>query len=182
MPKIDLHYVDELIAVRQQQHGGGRGAPQIQNGHRIGASLNRSCVVMLSALLQTHVEEIFREAALRTFPALRNNPISFDRYWNQMKNWGNPSDANITTLFLRLGVPDIFYGVSWQRAPTVTIKRSLGQLNQIRNRIAHGSRQLTLDGSPYSLSLADVSSFRNMVFSFCERFTDHVEATLPLRE
>jgi hypothetical protein len=57
MPSLDLHYVDELIAVRQNQHGGGQGAPLIIDGHRVGASLNRSCVVMLSALLQTFILE-----------------------------------------------------------------------------------------------------------------------------
>ena len=181
MPDIDLHYVDELIAVRQEQHGGGRGAPQIQDGHRIGASLNRSCVVMLSALLQTHVEEIFELAAKRTFPALSTNQPAFDRYCGQMKNWGNPSDANIMTLFLRLGVPDIFEGLTWQGTSTPNIKKALGELNQIRNRIAHGNRSLTLNGQPYSLRLAKVVGFRKLVGSFGARFAGHVEGKTPQR-
>lgn len=181
MPNLDLHFVDELIAVRQQQHGGGRGAPQIQNGHRIGASLNRSCIVMLSALLQTHVEDVFQEAAKRTFPKFKTDPASFDRYWNQVKNWGNPSDVNITNLFLRLGAPDVFDGLSWQRAPTAEIKKRLGELNQIRNRIAHGNRQLTLNGQPYTLTLAKVVPFRNLAANLGARFTTHVETLLPQR-
>lgn len=181
MITIDLHYVDELILVREQQHGGERGAPQIQDGHRIGTSINRSCIVMLSALLQAYVEEVFQDAARRVLPALRNDPAVFERYWNQVRNWGNPSDQNIINLFMRLGAPDIFDGLSWQRTPTAAVKRNLGQLNQIRNRIAHGAAQLTLDGRPYSLSLAAVKSFRNHVASFGGRFSDHVEYLLPSR-
>ena len=100
MAQVDLHFVNELIQVRQTQHGGARGAPPLVGNHRIGVSINRSCIVMLSALLQVYIEEVFQDAAKRAFPALQNNQASFDEYWKQMKNWGNPSDVNIKTLFL----------------------------------------------------------------------------------
>lgn len=181
MPSLDLHFVDELIALRQQQHGGGRGAPPKQNGHRIGASVNRSCIVMLSALLQSYVEDVFQEAAKRTFPNFRTNNAAFEKYWKQAKNWGNPSDVNIINLFMRLGVPDVFDGLTWQRTATADIKIRLGELNQIRNQIAHGSRQLTLNGQPYSLTLAKVASFRNFVAVFGARFDGHIQTKLPSR-
>jgi hypothetical protein len=134
---LDLHCVDELIAVRQDQHGGHPGAPPIQNGHRIGASINRSCIVMLSALLQAHVQDVFQDAARRAFPAFAANDAAFNAYWNQVKSWGNPSDQNIRCLFIQIGVPDVFAGLSWQRTPTAVVREKLADLNQIRNRIAH---------------------------------------------
>lgn len=179
MAELDLHYVNELIAVRREQHGGGQGAPAIEAGHRIGASINRSCIVMLSALLQTHVEDVFQDAAKRAFPALNANAGAFALYWNQMKNWGNPSDVNIGNLFLRIGVPDVFDGLSWQRTTTADIKRKLGELNQVRNRIAHGNRNLTLNGAPYSLTLAKVEAYRNLAGSFGQRFAAHVAVLVP---
>ncbi len=134
---------------------------------------------MLSALLQTHVEDVFQDAAKRAFPALNADPAAFDRYWKQMKSWGNPSDVNIGNLFLQIGLPDVFSGLSWQRTTTADIKEKLGELNQVRNRIAHGNRDLTLNGNSYTLTLAKVVAFRNLAEKFGERFTDHVNTLIP---
>lgn len=179
MAEIDLHYVNELIEVRQDQHGGARGAPPIVNGHRIGASINRSCIVMLSALLQSYVEEEFKEAARRRFPTLNANLKAFEAYWKQMKGWGNPSDSNIRHLFLKIGVPDVLDGMTWQRTDAERIRFKLRELNEIRNQIAHGTRQLTINQQAYSLDLAKVVAFRNFVEQFAVRFTTHVAATVP---
>lgn len=176
---INQHFVDELINVRQIQHGGGRGAPPIQNGQRVGASINRSCIVMLSALLQAHVEEVFQGAVRRRFPDFVADPVAFDRYWKQMKNWGNPSDGNIKILFLKLGVPDILAGLSWQATTQPTVLSKLNKLNQIRNKIAHGAAHLTVDDQPYSLDLAKVTAFRNFAQNFGQRFEPHVHNVIP---
>lgn len=181
MASINFHYVDELIQVRQHQHGGRRGAPPIRQGHRTGASINRSCIVMLSAILQAYVEEEFQEAAKRAFPALASDSDAFDRYWSQMKNWGNPSDSNIRNLFMRLGIPNVFDRLSWQGTSTREITKKLDTLNQLRNRIAHGSRSLTVDGQPYRLTLANVSVFRNLAEQFSTRFTPHVNSLVQRR-
>jgi len=179
MPTIDLHYVDELIAVRHHQHGGLRGAPPIRGGHRIGVSINRSCVVMLSALLQAYVEEVFQEAARRAFPELNADPLAFEQYWKQMKSWGNPSDVNIKNLFLKVGVPDVFNGLTWQATTPVRIKRKLYELNRLRNEIAHGNTILSIDDVAYSLTLAKVVVFRNFTENFAARFPQHVEGLIP---
>lgn len=178
MADVDLHFVDELIAVRRDQHGGGRGAPPLQGGHRIGASINRSCIVMLSALLQSYVEEVFGEAARRTFPRLNADDAYYERYWNQMKGWGNPSGANVRSLFLKIGIPDVFDGLSWQGTTTERIRTRLDALNQIRNQIAHGRRDLTLNGNRYSLSLARVQTYRNFAENFGGRFSEHVDGLI----
>ncbi|HEX2815346.1 MAG TPA: hypothetical protein VHN39_03060 [Phenylobacterium sp.] len=51
MAKIDLFFVEELIEARKEQHGGLPGAPLVIDGHRVGTSISRSCIVMLSAQL-----------------------------------------------------------------------------------------------------------------------------------
>lgn len=73
LPTINLGPVDELIRVRQQQHGGNPGAPPIVGGARVGAALNKSCVLMLSALLQGYVEDVFIFASICVI--LLNNSV-----------------------------------------------------------------------------------------------------------
>ncbi len=174
MVQIDLHFVDELVQARKAQHGGGRGAPLLLNNHRIGASINRSCMAMLSALLQGYVEEVFQVAAKRVFPSLGNDQKAFEDYWNQLKYWGNPSDANIKKLFLKIGIPDVMNNLSWQGTKKPVIIKRLDELNQIRNRIAHGGQKLSLNGKPYLLTLAKVVIYKNLVANFGARFEDHV--------
>jgi RiboL-PSP-HEPN len=134
---------------------------------------------MLSALLQAYVEEEFQEAARRVFPSLSAEAEAFTLYWNQVRGWGNPSNANIRNLFLKIGVPDIFSGLSWQGTTTADVADKLDVLNQLRNRIAHGSRSLTVNGGPYSLTLAKVITFRNLSEKFAERFSIHVQQLIP---
>ena len=134
---------------------------------------------MLSALLQAYVEEEFQEAGRRAFPALMANPGASDAYWIQMRGWGNPSATNIRNLFLRIGVPDIFSRLAWQGTTSTEVTRKLETLNQLRNRIAHGARQLTVNGTAYSLTLAKVTTFRNLSENFAERFSAHVQRLIP---
>tara|TARA_R110000822_G_scaffold172481_1_gene312137 strand:+ start:334 stop:876 length:543 start_codon:yes stop_codon:yes gene_type:complete len=172
---IDLHYVNELIAVRQEQHGGRRGAPKLEGRHRVGASLNRSCIVMLSALLQAHVEDVFKCAAKSKFLELDQNVEYFELYWKQMKNWGNPSDINIKNLFIKIGIPNVLDNLSWQRTNTADIKNRLDELNQIRNKISHGSKKITVNGNSFDLNLSKVIVLRNFTENFGKRFSDHVQ-------
>ena len=96
-------YVDELISVREKLHGGYQGAPRVvgADGTREGASLNRSCIVMLSAQLQTYVQDVFAACCKQALPSLKAEP-SWDAYWRQMKGWGNPSSDNTKNLFLKI--------------------------------------------------------------------------------
>lgn len=138
--------------------------------------MNRSCVVMLSALMQAFVEEVFQDAAKARFSKLAQDPDAFSAYWKQMKNWGNPSDSNIKNLFLTLGIPDVLVGLTWQRTNSAAIKKNLYVMNHIRNQIAHGAKALTVDKQPYSLTLRNVVAFRNFSESFGHRFVGQVEA------
>lgn len=180
MANLDLAYVDELISARRMLHGGNRGAPRIQGGVRVGTSINRSCIVMLSALLQTYVEEVFSESARQLLPNLQDEEV-FQRYWKQMKNWGNPNSENITHLFLKIGIPGVLEGITWQRTRTDRIINKLNTINLLRNRIAHGHRELIVDGRTYSLSLTKIESFREFSLNFSRRFSQHVDDLIAKR-
>lgn len=173
MAELNLTYVDELIGVRQVQHGGGRGAPKkVQDGSREGASINRSCIVMMSALLQAHMQDVFKVCALKSLPSLTNVTV-WAAYWKEMKGWGNPSTENVKRLFLKIGIEDVFVGLSWQKCDNSMVRSRLTQLNHVRNSIAHGADPLQVNGVDYSLSLAKVKTFRNYSEQLAARFEAH---------
>lgn len=174
MVALNLTYVDELISVRQVLHGGNRGAPKkVEDGSREGASINRSCVVLLSALLQSYVQEVFEIAAKQALPSLAADEV-WKAYWKQMKGWGNPSADNTKTLFLKIGVHDVFDGLRWQSCDNALVRSRLNQLNHVRNSIAHGAVTLRVNDADYALTLAKVKTFRNFAEAFAARFESHV--------
>ncbi len=178
MAELNLTYVDELISVKQVQHGGARGAPKrVEDGSREGASINRSSIVLLSALLQSYVQDVFESAAKQALPSLAVDDV-WKSYWKQMKGWGNPSADNTKTLFLKIGIHDVFDGLSWQKCDNSLVCSRLNQLNHVRNSIAHGSAVLRVNDADYFLTMAKVKTFRNFAEAFAARFEDHVAAKL----
>lgn len=173
MVELNLTYVDELIHVRKALHGGNPGAPKkAEDGSREGESINRSCIVMMSALLQSYIQNVFEICAKKALPTLENAGI-WDAYWKQMKGWGNPSTDNAKALFLKIGVNDIFDGLSWKKCDNVSVRKKLNQLNQIRNSIAHGGAGLRVNNADYALTLHKVKAFRNFADAFGQRFEGH---------
>lgn len=179
MAELDLHYVNELIEVRENQHGGFPGAPEIINGHRVGASINRSCIVMLSALLQSFVEEVFQETSIAYLQIEEDGRAAYRKSFSR---WGNPSDQNIKLLFLRLGITDVLDDLGWHRITNDRIRANLRDLNHLRNQIAHGTRDLRFNQQRYSLSLAEVKRFRNFTWTFADRFPTHVRWALDMED
>ena len=172
MVDLDLGYVDEMVDARRLVHGGGRGAPPLaENGQREGASLNRSCIVLLSAQLQGYVEEVFEVCAKQAIGKLQN-PVLWEAYWKQLERWGNPNPGNVNALFLRIGIRDVLAGLNWQKCNNSTVKKKLDHLNQIRNDIAHGG-EITVDGKVENLTLASVERYRDFVAAFAQRFEAH---------
>lgn len=172
MAELDLHLVDELIAARQRQHGGGRGAPALAKPNlREGAAINRSCIVMLSALLQGYIDDVFADCVPIAFPAIAAAP-DYESQLRELRKAGNPNPSNIRALFRKLGVPDVMAGLNWQHTTPQDIAAKLEEINQVRNRIAH-SLPLTLNGDPYSLKLARVQVLRNFCSAFGTRFEVH---------
>lgn len=178
MAILNLGPVDELIAVRQAQHGGGRGAPRVNvDGTREGQALNRAVVIMTSATLQAFCEDVFFELSELK---LVLNAEQMDAYRKLYSQWGNPSKENIRKHFRRLGAIDILQGLSWQACGNESVLRNLDRLNQLRNQIAHGRPDLELGGRGYSLSLARARDQKNFVAQFGQRFENHARQALGL--
>jgi hypothetical protein len=169
LPKLNLQQLDELIAIRQQMQA-GRGAPPVVAGARQGMVLNRSCPLIRSAMLQAHVEDIFLWSSRRLFKTLHGDDV-LKRYRRTYFRWGNPNAENIRSLFQRLGIDDVLNGLSWQKCSTATIEAKLLEINQQRNKIAHGDNLI--------VHLNRVQNFRNFVAVFGTHFGPHVRQKLP---
>ena len=172
---LDLHYVDELIKIRGRALGEGPGAPKLIEGVRAGQSITRSCVVMLSALLQAYVEEVLVSCAVELLPRLADQN-NLEKFRKSRYLVGNPNQENINRAFLRLGCRNVLADISWQKSNNDTVLLRLKELNQLRNDIAHGRSTLRIDGNPVSLRLAKVASLRNFVKNFGKRFEDHAKS------
>jgi RiboL-PSP-HEPN len=173
MVDLNLTYVDELISVRHVLHGGAQGAPKkVEDGSREGASLNRSIIVMLSALLQVYIQDVFRLCATQALPSLQHDAV-WNAYWREMKSWGNPSTENAKRLFLKIGVEDVFDGLSWQKCRNAIVRSRLDELNHVRNSIAHGAEPLRVSNADYALTLAKAKTFRNFCEQLAQRFEQH---------
>lgn len=169
---LSLALVDELISARKNLHGGSPGAPRrLEDGSHEGKALNRACVVMLSSSLQAFVGDVFLASSEKAF-GRQLNADERKAYKETWSRWGNPSDDNIIALFRRLGVHDVFEGLSWQRQSTGTLKSNFDKINQVRNRIAHG-QEITVNGDPYPLRLNDITRWRNIAENFGDRFERH---------
>lgn len=172
---LSLTAVDELIAARKGLHGGAQGAPRVlRDGSREGRAINQACVLMLSATLQSYVEDVFIECSEKAF-SRQLQSSDLEKFRNSWKMWGNPSADNVTSLFNRLGVADVFEGLSWQRQSTQSLKTNLNTINQVRNRIAH-AQEIRVDNRPYALRLSGITRWRNTIEQFGKRFSKHALA------
>ena len=168
--------VDEVIRAHQFLVGPGPGAPPIANGARVGASLLHAATTLISAVLQSEVEETFRAALPRSFDYF--NQDALDRYWSDCRQWGDPNPENVRRLFFRIGFPDVLAGLSWQKCPNATVISVLDEINQVRNRIAHG-QPLTVKGRRFRLTKPKVVRWRNYAAAFLARFQPFVLAQYP---
>jgi hypothetical protein len=162
-----LNDVDELLRAHTLVTGGGPGAPPIANGARVGSSLLRASTTLISAALQSEVEDTFKAALPLTFDHFNQDEL--DRYWLDCKGWGNPNPHNIKTLFFRLGFSNALDGLRWQKFNNASVITTLDRINQVRNRIAHG-QPLTVDGQPFRLTRPVVGSWRAFAGQFITRF------------
>lgn len=169
MAELTLSAVDELISLRKGKPG---KRLLFQDGSPEGEAVIRSTVVMLSASLQVFVEEVFLETSILALGDFDTDE-AVERYRSTWKRWGNPSAGNITNLFRRLGIDDVFDGLSWQNQATPTLKKNLNEINQVRNGVAHGG-PLKLNGQPFTLSTARNERWRNVARTFGEKFPAHV--------
>ena len=169
MPAFDD--VDELLRAHRLVTGGAPGAPPLVNGARVGASLLRASTALISAALQTEVEESFKAALPLAFPHF--NGAQRDAYWESCKKWGNPNPANIKSLYFRIGLADPMSGLSWQKCNNANVISTLDAINQVRNRVAHG-QPLTVNGQPFRLTRPVVARWRAYAEVFSARFRPHI--------
>ena len=134
---------------------------------------------MLSALLQGHIEEVFVTCSQGLLDKL-GTPAAVDEYRESFRRWGNPSASNIDQLFLRLGLVKALNGLSWQKCSNQALRAKLQEINELRNKIAHGDRHLTLGGQPFSLRLERVGRYRDFVQKFGDVFEPHVRQKLGI--
>lgn len=178
MAQLNLNSVDELIAVRQAQHGGARGAPRANaDGTREGQAVNRAVVIMTSATLQAFCEDVFFEVSALKLSLNDQQEINYKDLYSQ---WGNPSVENMRKHFRRLGIIDVISNLSWRHCDNASVIRKIGNLNQLRNQIAHGRSDLQISGQRYSLTLTKAQSLRNFSQQFGLRFENHVRGKLDL--
>lgn len=164
----NIQYIDEVLRAHSKLLPGGPGAPIIENGNRVGNSLLRASTTLISATLQTTVETAFAAAIPLTFDHF--SPGECERYVEDAKKgWGNPNPANVRRLFFRIGFPDVFDGFSWQKCPQAEVVRVLDEINQVRNRIAHG-QPITVNGVAFRLTKPTVVRWRNYTEVFIDRF------------
>jgi hypothetical protein len=166
-----LDDVDELLRAHTKLLPGGRGAPRIENGARVGASLLRAATALISAAIQTAAENTFRAALPLSFDHL--SPDQQGRYWQDCKGWGNPNPENIRRLFFRIGFPDVLDGLRWQNCNNEKVVSTLDRINQVRNRVAYG-QPLTVNGQPFRLTKPIVCNWYNYATVFVEKFQPFV--------
>ncbi len=164
--------IDEVLRAHASLLPGGRGAPIIANGQRVGNSLLRAATTLISAALQTEVEETFKATIPLTFEHF--DLLELERYWDDSKRaWGNPNSNNVRKLFFRLGFSDVLDGLSWQKCTNTEVVRLLDEINQVRNRVAHG-HSITVNGNAFRLTKPTVHRWRNFTDIFLNRFRPFV--------
>lgn len=108
----------------------GRGRPAEVH------ALNSAAIALLSAHPQGFVVDLFKEVADKT---LRGKVKDVNALIDTANLRGNPNEQNIVRLFASLGYPNILDGISWQRMSNAQLKAKLRGLNELRNKIFHGS-------------------------------------------
>lgn len=174
---FDLNHIDQLIEARRTLVNQPRGRPPLENGETLGLAVQRASIVLMSAVIQSFVEEVFLEASRTVLRPLRDM-ANAEPYRKSYNRNGNPSPDNIKRLFVRIGIEDVLDGLSWRKCTNETVRRKLDHLNQLRNGIAHGNAQLRVDGHEVQLRQSMVTNYRNFAERFGHRFEGHVRGKL----
>lgn len=130
----------------------GRGRPYEVH------ALNNAAIALLSAHFQGYLTDIFSE----TVRQLLHGYVEDDEtVVNAAPTRGNPNQQNINRLFAGIGFADVVSQVSWQRMSNESVKRNLRELNELRNRIVHGTSE--------NVNKSRVRSFYHFVLNFALR-------------
>jgi len=169
---VRLSDVDELITAHEALTGGGRGRPAARQG----AAVTKAAIVLLTAIFEAFVEDIFERATVDIFPNLANaERRDFLRATSGRLN--SVSVKNVNFLYAQVGYPFILDDLSWRGFSNANLKTSIDAMVAARNKIAHG-------GVP-NVTLSSLRRWKNMVGAFSQRFEDlvldHAEGWTDIR-
>jgi RiboL-PSP-HEPN len=77
---------------------------------------------------------------------------------------GNPNEDNITRLFNSIGFSNVLDGISWQRMSNKQLRLKLRALNELRNKIVHGSS--------VTVKKSALENYFNVFNSFAEKLDE----------
>lgn len=183
--KIDLSPVEVLFKAYDDY----RASYNQKNGntpHSVGCEIYCATFVLMSSLLQFHVENIFEECVKKRLYHLKTKD-EIGKFWNVVgrnKNWGNPNPDSINSLFLHVGIINVMEGYSWKKTAAEDLQK-LYIFNQIRNDIAHGNIQyeykIDLGNKNikiFKMSKGEAAQWKEFVQSFADGLSAHVNKKL----
>jgi hypothetical protein len=98
--------------------------------------INRAAILMLSAHFEGYVEDLFAEALAAINPKLLGEPLT--------RGFHNPWPDRIDQLFSALSMDRPARKISWKRAGNKAVRDNLELLVSTRNKIAHGTTDVTV--------------------------------------
>jgi hypothetical protein len=130
-----LRDVDEILAARDAICPAGAGRP----AQRKGAAVIAGGTVLLSALFEGFIEDLFELAIDALHPGVANGTRTSLKEHTSRKN-NNANVHQVNTLFFYLGVPWVMAHskVHWQKFSNANVQERLGKLSRARNELAHG--------------------------------------------
>ena len=105
-------------------------------------ALNRAGIVLLTAHFEGYIEDLFAESAeVIAASVFDTTHYDVDSFITQStKAFRNPNPQNIRDLFTRLGLSDVLATVQWGAMSNKDVRDRLGNLVNLRHRIAHGEQ------------------------------------------
>lgn len=133
-------------------------------------ALNSAGIALLSAHFQGFVTDLYKEVALHT---LKGKVKDLDAVISTANKRGNPNEQNITRLFDSIGYSNVLDGISWQKMNNKQLRDKIRSLNELRNKIVHGSS----DKVKKSTLTNFLSVIRSLAEKLDEKLRGEVKAT-----
>jgi hypothetical protein len=152
-----LKDVDDLL----NGHTAVTAAHQANPGRRYDTmGLNRGAILLLSAHLEGYVEDLMEESLRHLNRTLDGKALR--------RGFMNPTADRIDEFFALLGLkkPTKDGRIRWQNCDNARVRRSLNELIETRNKIAHGTQE--------TVHKKNVEQLKRHVEGFAGRFDDVV--------
>jgi hypothetical protein len=130
-----LHEIDEILAARNAICPANAGRP----AQRKGAAVIAGGTVLLSALFEGYIEELYELAVDKLYAAYPAQDRKDLRDHTSEKN-NNANVHQVNTLFFYLGVPWVMSHpkLHWKKFTNQSVRDRLAELSRARNLLAHG--------------------------------------------